>query len=116
MTSCRRGHSKTHVIGAFDAVRPPDGVPYPFDLDHLCVFAQFAGGLGPGSVQVKVLDASTGDEVFGSPAYQVNFPGGQRILTLVIRLLNCPFQQPGTYFVQLFCQGTFVDDRLLTAL
>ena len=108
--------NKTHVIGAFDAVRPPDGANYPFDLDHLCVFAQFAGGLGHGVVQVKVVEAASGDEVFGSPVYQVNFPGGQQILTLVIRILDCPFPQPGAYLVQLFCQGAFVDDRLLTAL
>ncbi len=59
---------KLDILGAFNALRPPDGENYPFYQDHLCVFAQFAGGLGPTVVEAKVVDASTGDEVFGSPA------------------------------------------------
>jgi hypothetical protein len=106
---------KFHMLGAFTAVRPPDGAPYPFLLRQLCVFAQLAGGLGPSSVQARVVDAATGEEVFGSPAHQVTFPGGTAVVTVLFRLRDCPFPHPGTYLVQLFCQGTFIDDRRLTA-
>jgi len=101
------------VVSVFNAIHPPDGETYPYRLLQMCVFAQFAGGLGPTEFQVKVLDAATGVEVFGSPSYRVNFPGGQMVVT--IRMLDCPFPQPGTYLAQLFCQNTFVDDRRLTA-
>jgi hypothetical protein len=106
---------KLHVLGAFTSVRPPDGVTYPFRLRRLCVFAQLTGGLGRSAIEAKVVDATTGNEVFGSPTHQVTFPGGTAVVTVLFRLLRCPFPRPGTYLVQLFCQGTFIDDRRLTA-
>jgi hypothetical protein len=105
---------KFHVLGAFTAVRPPEGAAYPYLLRQLCVFAQLAGGLGPCSVQARVVDAATGNEVFGSPPHQVTFPGGTTVVTVLFRLQDCPFPGPGVYLVQLFCQGTFLDDRRLT--
>jgi hypothetical protein len=110
-----QGTGMLDILGAFNALRPPDGANYPFHLDHLCVFAQLAGGLGPTIIEAKVVDASTGDEVFGSPSYTVNFPGGNVVVTILIRLLDCPFPGPGTYLVQLFCHGHFIDDRRFTA-
>ena len=84
------------VVGAFDAIRIPPEADYPFVLDHLCVFAQFAGGRGAIAFRAVVVDASTGDEVFGSPTYSVTMPGGHVVLTLLIRLEDCSFPDPGT--------------------
>lgn len=109
------GSGKLHVLGAFTAVRPPEGAAYPFVLRQLCVFAQLAGGRGNCSVQARVVDAETGHEVFGSPPHEVAFPGGTTVVTALFRLLECPFPAPGTYLVQLYCQGTFLDDRRLIA-
>jgi hypothetical protein len=106
---------KVHVLGVFNAIRPPSGTGYPYHLPKLCVFAQLTGSIGVGTVQARAMDASTGQEVFASPQYQVNFPGGQSILTVVIRLSDCLFPQPGVYLVQLFSQGAFIDDRRLVA-
>jgi hypothetical protein len=109
-------NGKLHVLGAFDAIRLPDGAGYPYLLGQMCVFAQMAGGRGSTVIEAKVIDAATGDTLFGSPVYRVNFPGGHTIVTLLIRLLDCPFPAAGTYVVQLFCQGAFVDDRRLTVM
>jgi hypothetical protein len=106
---------KLHVLGAFNAIRPPSGTGYPYRLPKLCVFAQLTGSLGVGTVEARATNAATGEEVFASPQYQVTFPGGHGILTVVIRLLNCPFPQPGVYLIQLFSQGAFIDDRRLVA-
>jgi hypothetical protein len=94
---------------------PPEA-DYPFVLDRLCVFAQFAGGRGAITFRVSVVDASTGDEVFGSRTYSVMMPGGHVVVTVLIRLKNCSFPDPGTYLVQLFADGDFVDDRRLTLI
>jgi hypothetical protein len=107
---------KTHVVGAFDTVRVPLGADYPFVLDHLCVFAQFAGGRGAIAFRVTVVDASTGDEVFGSSMHSVTMPSGHGVVTLLIRLEDCSFPDPGTYLIQLFADGDFVDDRRLTLI
>ncbi|MGL4553597.1 MAG: DUF6941 family protein [Gemmataceae bacterium] len=105
---------KFHILGAFNFVRiPPDG-SFPYRLDRLCVFAQLAGGLGTSLVEVKVIEAAAGSELFGSPAYRVTFRGGNSVTSVLIRMLNCPFPGPGTYLVQLYCQGEFLDDRRLT--
>jgi hypothetical protein len=108
------GSRKLHVIGACDTITIPPGANFPYRLGQLCVFAQFAGGLGVGPVEVRAVDAATGDEVFASRVHQVTFGGGHSVLTVLIRMLDCPFPQPGIYLVQLHCLGTFVDDRRLT--
>jgi hypothetical protein len=85
---------KVHVLGTFDVIRTPAGATYPHRLAQLCVFAQLTGGIGVVTVQAKALDASSGAEVFGSPLYRVTFPGGHRLLTVAIRLQDCPFPRP----------------------
>ena len=110
------GTRKLDLRGAFTALGPPEGESYPFVQSWMCVFAQLAGGRGSSLIEVKVVDASTGVAVFGSPAYQVQFPGGQRLTTVLIRMLDCLFAKQVVYLVQLFCQGVFIDDRRLTLL
>ena len=102
-----------HFLGAFDANRVPVGEGFPYSLPQLCVSAQFAGGRGRFSFRVAVVDAASGDETFGSPAYPVNLSAGHTIATVLIRMRNCSFRRPGVYLVQLFCDGNFVDDRRL---
>ena len=109
-------NGKMNVVGAFDAIRVPPEGEYAFVLDRLCVLAQFAGGRGEIPFRAVIVDASTGDEVFGSPTYSVTMPGGHVVVTLLIRLEDCPFPNPGTYLVQLFADGEFVDDRRLTLI
>lgn len=105
---------KLDIQGACTALEPPAGVGYPYTLHQLCVFAQLTGGRGQAVLEVKVVDAATGEEVFGSPSYQIQFPGGQSLTTVLIRMQECPFRRRGVYLVQLFCQRVFVDDRRLT--
>ena len=105
-----------HVLGAFDTIRVPREEDYPYVLERLCVLAQFAGGLGKITFRVIIVDASTGDEIFGSRTHSVTMPGGRTIVTLLIRLEDCLFPDPGTYLVQLYTGDDFVDDRPLTLI
>ena len=90
-------NGKMHVLGAFDTIRVPRE-DYPYVHERLCVLAQFAGGLVTINFRVMIVDASTGDELFGSRTHSVTMPGGRTIVTLLIRLEDCLFPDPGTYF------------------
>ena len=101
------------VIGSFTSIRMESGATYPLYRDKICVFAQLTGGYGPATIQAKVVDASTGEEVFTSRLYALRLPGGNIYVTVLLRLLHCPFPHAGVYFVQLFCRDVFIDDRRL---
>jgi hypothetical protein len=105
---------KLHLVGVFDSVRILPGATFPYPLKRMCVLAQFAGGLGRISFHVAVVDASTGNDIFGSPGYTISMPGGTTITTVLIRMRDCPFPHPGTYLVQLVSGTAFVDDRRIT--
>jgi hypothetical protein len=79
----------------------------------MCVAAQLVGGSGPVPVHVEVVEAATQNLVRSAGPFLVNFPTRHQVVTVCLRLLNVVFPAPGVYFVELYSQGTFLDDRTL---
>ena len=104
---------KITILGSFTSIRMGPETTYPLRRDKICVFAQLTGGYGPATIQARVVDASTGDDTFTSQVYPLHLPGGNIYITVLIRILNCPFRHPGVYFVQLYCRDVFIVDRRL---
>jgi hypothetical protein len=104
---------KFSYLGIFDDVVSPTTPGYPFRLGRMCVAAQLVGGSGPVPVHVEVVEATTQNLVRGAGPYTVNFPTRHQVVTVCLRLLNVVFPAPGVYFVELYSQGAFLDDRTL---
>lgn len=104
---------KTSFLGIFEDVVPPPDVGYPYRLRRLCVAAQLTGGFGVSAIHVEVVQAATQRAIRASAPFQIRFPGRRRVVTICVRLLDVVFPAPGEYFVELFSQGAFLDDRAL---
>jgi hypothetical protein len=104
---------KVSFLGIFDDVVAPPGSGYPFRLGRMCVAAQLIGGSGPVSVRVEVVEAATQNLVRGAGPFPVSFPSRHQVVTVCVRLRNVVFPAPGVYFVELYGQGAFLDDRTL---
>jgi hypothetical protein len=104
---------KVSFLGIFDDVVVPAGSGYPFQLTRMCVAAQLVGGSGPVPVHVEVVEGATQNLVRSGGPFAVNFPSRHQVVTVCLRLLNVVFPAPGAYFVELYSQGAFLDDRVL---
>jgi hypothetical protein len=111
-----RQTQKVHLLGIFNAIRPQGQTPYPFCLGQLCVFAQLVGGVGEVPTTVEVVNAETETVVYAFPEQGLRFASRQTIVSACFRIRNCVFSEPGVYVVELYCQGTFIDDRTLHLL
>jgi hypothetical protein len=107
---------KLHLLGVFNSIRPASGENYPYVFDHLCVVAQFTDGLGDVELHFEVVEATTNTIAFTSPNQVLRFSRRQQTVYACLRLTQCPFPRPGVYVVELYCQGTFLDDRQLHLL
>ena len=107
------GSGKFSFLGIFDDVVPPPGAGYPFQLGRMCVAAQLVGGSGPVAVHVEVVEGVTQNLVRAAGPFTVQFPARHQVVTVCVRLLHVVFPAPGTYFVELYVQGVFLDDRVV---
>jgi hypothetical protein len=77
------------------------------------VAAQLVGGSGPVPVHVEVVEGATQDLFRTAGPFTITFPTRHQIVTLCIRLQDVVFPAAGVYFVELYSQGAFLDDRVL---
>ena len=100
----------------FNAIRVPAGGSFPHMVPRMCVFAQFEDGAGDADLQALVVSAANGQVVFHSPVHRVRFPSRLIVMSVNIRLVNCPFPAAGEDWVELYCDGGIVGDRVLHIL
>jgi hypothetical protein len=94
-------------------VVPSPAAGYPFRLGRMCVAAQLVGDSGQVPVRIEIVDGATQNLVRGAGPFLVNFPSRHQVVTVCFRFLNVIFPSPEVYFVELYSQGAFLDDRLL---
>jgi hypothetical protein len=104
---------KISYLGIFDDVVVPPASAVPFGLGRMCVAAQLVGGAGSLPVHVEVVEGATQSLVRRAGPFSVNFPSRHQVVTVCVRLLQIDFPSAGVYFVELYCQGAFLDDRTL---
>jgi hypothetical protein len=105
-----------HLMGAFNEIRPRGQTGFPHRHAVFCVFIQLTDAEGeiPGFVQV-VEEASL-ELVYQTPSYRISFPDRLSLVRVCFRIRDCTFPGPGIYWIQLFCKGQFVTDRVLRLL
>jgi hypothetical protein len=107
---------KPSILNLWELVRVPRAASFPFTLGKMCVAALMRDGDGEVRFRVDLVQADTNEVARRSQDYAVRFIDRQRSTLVVIRLNNVTFPEPGTYLVELFCEGVFVDDRLISVL
>lgn len=106
------GRQSLDLGEVLNQIRAP-GAAFPYVLPRMCVFAQFEDGFGDAEFRVIVLSAATGQVVFYSPVYRVPFTNRLAIMSVNIQLTSCPSPAAGEYWVELYCDGEILGDRVL---
>jgi hypothetical protein len=82
-----------------------------FPLRHpaLCTFVQFTGARGIAEIQIVVHAADTDTVVFSSRRHRVQMPSDPlELVGLKLVIQDCPFPQPGLYWVRFSWNGDVV--------
>lgn len=102
---------KVNLLRVFNSVRPRESAPYPFEMARFCVFAQLIGGAGPTPIRLEIVNARTGEPICFSGEKSLQFPS--RLTTVLFRIQNGVFSEPGVYLVEMYSGREFLDDRAL---
>src|SRR5258708_19870356 len=89
---------KVDLYNIFDAIRPTE---YPYSLQHFCVFAQLAGGLGDVPCFVDIVFRPRNELIRTTETRPLQFPTREVVKKLVLKIQTSPFQQPGDYLFHL---------------
>ncbi len=111
-----RSSRKVHMLGVFNAVRPPRGAAYPYRLGQLCVFVQLAGGVGEVPTHVEIVSTRDNATVYAAPEQRLRFPGRHTTISVCFRIRSCKFPEAGVYLVELYARDAFLDDCALHLL
>jgi hypothetical protein len=104
---------KSSFLGIFDDIVPPPATGYPFRLSRMCVVAQPVGGSARCRSASRLSKERRRISFGGAGPFTVSFPTRHQVVTICFQILNVVFPAPGVYFVELYSQGAFLDDRLL---
>ncbi len=107
---------KPSILNLWEIVRIPNGTGFPYTLDKLCVVALMRDGQGEIRFRADLVRADTMEVIRRSKNYVVPFMDRRRSTLVVIRLREVIFPQEGSYLVEFFCEGAFVDDQLISVL
>jgi hypothetical protein len=106
-------NQKTDLMGIFNSIRP---ARYPYVHKQFVIFAQLISGLGQVPFFLDLRYAATGQTIYTSKAQLLYFAHRQKLVQLAYTVHGCLFPQPGTYLVELFCNGQWVADTTLELL
>jgi hypothetical protein len=78
------------------------------------VFLALTEGRGTGTAQIICVFEETGQRIFGSPQYQVQFgPDPLEVIGVPFRIRDCRFPYPGMYSIQFWYNDEKVEERPL---
>jgi hypothetical protein len=102
---------KPMVVNLWDTRWVPATETFPVRAAKVCVFAWIRGGRGRLTFQVHIVSARTGEVIGSTPPHELNMTQPNRSLYAKFMIEDFPFPEPGRYFVELFCDGEFLDDQ-----
>lgn len=64
------------------------------------------GGVGTGHIQVRITDADSETQLFGSPVHEITYPPDRHEISgVALRVERCVFPRPGLYWVEFHHDG-----------
>lgn len=109
-----RQSGKLTVQGVFNSLRVPFVENAVSVLDDFCSFTEFTGGVSDAVVRLEIVQAGTNAVVLRTSDRVLRFPGRHTTVAVSFRVSGLAVAEPGVYFVELYCNDQFVDDRVLS--
>jgi hypothetical protein len=108
-------HPRLNVLGVMHTIRAKPGQSFPLPHPGLCVYIVLTGGVGSADVQIRVVEADSGIDLFGSPVHRVTYPTDRHEVSgIVFRITECVFPRPGLYWVEFHHDGVVVRQEPIT--
>jgi Family of unknown function (DUF6941) len=107
---------KVHLIGVFNAIRPRGEPPFPYRCPEFCVFLQLTDTEGEGLGSITTCMGATDRVVFASQDQPIEFLDRLQVKWVLFRIRNCPFPEPGLYWVQFHFAGQLLTEQRLRLL
>ena len=104
--------NKLDIIGVGNVLRLPQGDTFPYIKPKFGVVSQLAGGIGTIEMICQITLASSGQVIYQSQPHRLTFTQRHMTLFYAVKLSSFPFPSRGVYLVELFCDGSFVEDQL----
>ena len=105
---------RINLLGLVTSIESRAASPFPLRYPQLCAYLQMTNGRGSGVVQLLIRLADSEWLVSGSSPHRVRFPNDPLLVHgMVLRLLNCPFPQPGLYIVEVRFEGQVIANEPL---
>lgn len=101
---------KIDLYGVFKAIQPKQ---YPFRKGPFVCFFQLIGGLGTVNFHIDVRRASDMKVLDWSGTRTLQFPDRDTLVQVAWTFPGCTFGESGLYFVELYCDNTWVTDTTL---
>jgi hypothetical protein len=105
---------KVSLLNAFVTVRPSSG--FPFVLARMAVVIALRGGRGQSRLRVDVVQAETGAVLFRTRDRDLTFLSPLMTVYARFRLENVRFPSEGRYTIEVYAEGEFLDDEVITVL
>jgi hypothetical protein len=100
-----------HLINVFGAIRPQSDAPFPYRFPNLCVFLQLSDARGLASGRILGRSADSGNIVFASNEHPIYFRDRLQVKWVVFRLQDCYFPEAGVYWIEFYCDGSWMADQ-----
>jgi hypothetical protein len=109
--------SCAHIDCLMTNVVSQETPPFPLLREMICVYLVLTEGRGRGDAQIRVAycDAEPEQLLFGSPVHELDFTGHSPLIALsvIFRLVACPFPRAGRFSVQFWYNGQKLEERPL---
>jgi hypothetical protein len=107
------GTKRKTIVNVTDQI---NAVTYPALCPKLHLFAQVTAGHGTKQIEMKLVFASTNEQVSGVGANgQVSFLDPLQVIDLIVPIVNLILPREGEYRFQFFSAGTLLVEQRLTA-
>ena len=106
---------RVDLLGVSDTLRSKTDPPFPTRYPAFCVFLEVTSCRGAVIGQIQVVEADSGAQMAQTADHQLPLPNDPLETRLFsFRILDCPFPNPGLYWVQFWCDGSLVHEVDLT--
>ena len=100
------GPRKVNVFGLTNTIRSHANPPFPFYQPQLTIYLALTGGRGTGDVVIAGVQGDSDSLVFATPPYTISFGSNPlAVRGMIIRVQNCPFPDPGLYWIEFRYNG-----------
>ena len=100
------GPRKVNVFGLTNTIRSHASPPFPFYQPQLTIYLALTGGRGTGDVVIAGVQGDSDSLVFATPPYTISFGSNPlAVRGMIIRVQNCPFPDPGLYWIEFRYNG-----------